>query len=565
MAPVSSAVLPLGTLFRTERRFVVPRFQRNYSWDESQVSMFWQDIFQTFDVPSTEYFLGAIVINKPQGEYAIVIDGQQRLITTSILIAALKSHFHDRGEDRLVQLAAQDYLLQDADANEDYQPRLQLNRTDRPFFEQFLIGECPVREMARMRTDDTLAPSNRLLADCFCYMHAKLADYFADGWTSQRLFEAVRRALDEQIFVIRLDVRSDYDAFKLFETLNDRGLDLSEADLLKNHLMSASGPLLPQTQNDWEMMEENLGNERVLKLVRHHWLSSRGAISSGGLFSDIKAAMTSPEITGRYAAELCRASQLYAALRDSKSHVWALFPPEQQDGVREQVESLGLLRADQVFIALLAALETDPKGFPDYLDCMVNFIFRYTTICNMSSSRLLPVMIDMARHIRQSGRVDTPEIFSLYLAKLYPGDSEFHSAFSRKTIRHNGLARYILERLSASIETGQAGAPTGPATDLEHILPKRFSSAWATQRRDFPGGAEKYVHRLGNMTLLSVALNRELGNMPFEVKRKAYAGEPIKLAASVVEAEKWTAEEITRRQNWMAGLAIKIWRCVDEA
>ncbi len=561
MAPVTSAVLPLGNLFRAERTFVVPRFQRNYAWDESQVSVFWQDIFQTFDIPSAEYFLGAIVINKPQDNDAVVIDGQQRLITTSVLISALKSHFRERGEDRLVQIAAQEYLLQDTQDNEDLRPRIQLNRIDRSFFERFLIGDCPVRELSRMRSDDTLAPSNRLLADCFCYMHDRLGEYFANGWTSQRLFEAVRRALDEQIFVIRLDVRSDYDAFKLFETLNDRGLDLSEADLLKNHLLSASGPLLPQTQNDWEMMEENLGNERVLKLVRHHWMSSRGAISRAGLFSDIKAAMTSPELTSRYASELCVASELYAALRDQKSLVWTQFAQHEQVAVREQIESLGLLRSEQVFIALLAALETDRSAFPEYLECLVNFVFRYTTICNMSPSRLLPVLIDMARHIRESGRVDTGEIFDLYLKKLYPSDSEFHSAFSRKTIRQNGLARYILSRLNDSLEDCQPHGSAQQATDLEHILPKRFTGEWGTQRRDFPGGVEKYVHRLGNMTLLEIGLNRELGNMPFAIKRKAFASEPVRLTASVVEADKWTAEEITRRQNWMAGLAIKIWRC----
>jgi len=564
MAPISSEVTSLGRLMRCERAFVVPRFQRNYSWEEDHVEIFWRDLFNVFAEDEGDYFLGAIVVRHSEPDGPIVIDGQQRLITVSVLMAALRCVLDERDQADGLADAVQELLIARGPDAGSTAPRILLNRADRTFYDRHIVRPCTIDDMSQFRRDDSLPLSNRLLADCFCFMYRQLQRFIADGWSAPDLARAVLKAIDEKIYVIRLDVRSDYDAFVLFETLNDRGLSLSESDLLKNHLLAAAGPHLKETQADWETIEGNLGGERLLKFVRHHWLSSRGMTSRAGLYPDIKRMISSPEAVAAYTEELCAASEYYDALRDPGSRIWASFGPGHQTGLRERVECLGLLRSDQIFVVLLAALETDPEGFPDLLDMLISFTFRYTTICNQSPSALLPVFIAAARHIRDTGRVDHREIFGQFLRSLYPDDSQFHSAFSRKTIRYNGLARYILNRLNAHITAAQEDTTAEAAqtiTDLEHILPKRFQRNWTVDRKDFPGGPEKYVHRLGNMTLLTVNLNRELGNQPFEVKREAFAQEPLGITRMVAEEPRWTADAIGRRQNWMAGVAIKIWRC----
>jgi len=561
MTPVSSEVTSLGRFLRGERAFVVPRFQRHYSWDEDHVENLWRDLFSIFAEDSGDYFLGAIVVRHCDPDGPIVIDGQQRLITMSILLAALSRILAESDQATEVGRGVRAFLVAgdgDADASG---PRIMLNRADRSFYDRYIVGDCPVDELMRMRRDDSLPLSNRLLADCFCFMHRQLQRFTADDWTAEDLARAVLRAIDEKIFIIRLDVRSDYDAFMLFETLNDRGLALSESDLLKNHLLAAAGPHLKDTQADWETIEGNLGGERLLKFVRHHWLSSRGITSRAGLYPDIKRAVSAPDDVAAYTEELCAASEFYDALRDPNSRIWAAYGLEQQGWLRERIDCLRLLRSDQIFVVLLAALEADREGFPALLDMLISFTFRYTTICNLSPSALLPVFIEAARHIRETDQVEPADIFGRFLASLHPDDSQFHSAFSRKTIRYNGLARYILNKLNDDI-TGWGSTPEAhPVTDLEHILPKRFQRNWTVERKDFPGGPEKYVHRLGNMTLLTTNLNRELGNQPYEVKREAFAQEALEITRIIAEEPRWTADAIGRRQNWMAGLAIKIWRC----
>ncbi|RIA56788.1 DUF262 domain-containing protein [Dichotomicrobium thermohalophilum] len=561
MAPVSSEVTSLGRFLRGERAFVVPRFQRHYSWDEDHVEIFWRDIFNIFAEDDGDYFLGAIVVRHCDPEGPIVIDGQQRLITVSILLAALRSILAEGDQSEGVEKLVRAFLLADDAAADAVAPRIMLNRADRSFYDRYIVGESRVDELMRMRRDDSLPLSNRLLADCFCFMHRQLQSFTARDWTPQDLARAVLKAIDEKIYIIRLDVRSDYDAFVLFETLNDRGLSLSESDLLKNHLLAAAGPHLKDTQADWETIEGNLGGERLLKFVRHHWLSSRGMTSRAGLYPDIKRAVSTPQTVAAYTEELCSASEYYDSLRDPNSRIWAAYGPERQPWLRERIDCLRLLRSDQIFVVLLAALETDREGFPDLLDMLISFTFRYTTICNLSPSALLPVLIAAAQHIRESGRVDAEEIFRQFLSPLYPDDSQFHSAFSRRAIRYNGLARYVLNKLNDQISGVDGAAQGHPITDLEHILPKRFQRNWTVERKDFPGGPEKYVHRLGNMTLLTTNLNRELGNQPYEVKRDAFAQEALEITRMIADEPRWTADAIGRRQNWMAGLAIKIWRC----
>jgi len=562
MAPVSSEVTSLGRFLRAEPAFVVPRFQRNYSWDEDHVEIFWRDIFNIFAEEDGDYFLGAIVVRQCDGDGPFVIDGQQRLITVSVLLAALRNLLgtSDRAQD--IDEALRGFLVADDAVAEAGAPRIMLNRADRSFYDEHIVGDCNIDELMRLRRDDTLPLSNRLLADCFCFMHRQLQRFTAQDWTAEDLARAVLKAIDEKIYIIRLEVRSDYDAFILFETLNDRGLSLSESDLLKNHLLAAAGPHLKDTQADWETIEGNLGGERLLKFVRHHWLSSRGMTSRAGLYPDIKRAVSTPEAVAAYTEELCAASEYYDALRDPNSRIWAAFGLETQAWLAARIDCLRLLRSDQIFVVLLAALETDRAGFPQLLDMLISFTFRYTTICNLSPSALLPVFIAAAQHIRETGRADAHEVFSRFLSPLYPSDSQFHSAFSRKAIRYNGLARHILNRLNDHItEQDQATGRDRPITDLEHILPKRFQRNWTVERRDFPGGPEKYVHRLGNMTLLTTNLNRELGNQPYEVKREYFVEEALEITRMIAEEPRWTADAIGRRQNWMAGLAIKIWRC----
>lgn len=560
-ASISSQVVSLGNLLRTGDTYIVPPYQRNYAWEEQQYGIFWSDIAKTFSGEAAEYFLGSVVISNSQPPSQLIIDGQQRLITTSVLISALRCHLRNQSKTSLASLLETN-LLAKPSGKRPPSPRLALNKSNKAFYDGNIYPSRPHAELYQLAADDSLAPSNRLLAECFRFMHAKITGLCGAGWRLEKLAEAIVEALSRRVFVIRIDVKDDYNAFVLFETLNDRGLELSEADLLRNHLFSIAGERLDETQSNWEMMEENLGHERLIKFIRHHWNSTRGQISERDLYWDIKRLVAAPDAAAAYTESLSIAAEHYAALNNPRHQLWASFSKDEETQIRRHLECNVAMRSEQLFIVLLAALEADRRQFSEILKMLVSFTFRYSTICNLSASNLLQPFVNAAQYIRQNGGAAAADIFAKFLSKLYPDDSQFHSAFSRRSLRKGALARYILAEINACAGAGaKLREPEDPAgANLEHILPQRFSLAWEASRRDFPGGLEKYIHRLGNMTLLPAKLNRELGNTDFSAKKKIFALDCLDITRPVLEASKWSAEEISRRQNWMAGLALKIWR-----
>jgi hypothetical protein len=229
--------------------FVVPPYQRNYAWEENQYGEFWFDISKTFSSNTPEYFLGSIVINNAQAPQLYVIDGQQRLITTAILISALRNHLKAEGQAKLASLIEKDFLVTSDYERQLSAPCLVLNKSDKTFYDTYLFHNRPAAEIYRLAEDDTLSPSNRLLAECFRFMHRRLGELRSNDWALEDLAGAIIECLNARVLVIRIDVKDDYDAFLLFETLNDRGLELSEADLLKNRLFAVSAENLPDVQN----------------------------------------------------------------------------------------------------------------------------------------------------------------------------------------------------------------------------------------------------------------------------------------------------------------------------
>ncbi len=563
-ASISSQVVSLGNLLRNGDTYVVPPYQRNYAWEEEQFGAFWSDISKTFppgDRPR-DHFLGSLVIKNSGAPELVVVDGQQRLITTAVLLSALRSHLRAADKADAAVRVEDDFLAKSVNGRQIYASSLVLNKTDKAFYDEYIFHSRPAAEIMPQVDEKTLPPSNRLIAECFRFMHRRIGELANGGRPLEEVAEAILTSLDERVLVIRIDVKDDHNAFVLFETLNDRGLELSEADLLKNHLFAIASDHLGETQRNWEQMEENLGSERLMRFVRHHWLSTCGQIGERGLYSDIKSAISTSEDAASYSARLREASEHYAALSDASHDLWASFTNEQQPLIRDLIGTIAILRPEQLFIVLLAALEADRRNFLDLTRMLVTFTFRYNTICNLTPSAILQPFVAAAREIRETRRVDVPVLFRKYLEKLYPEDSQFHSAFSRKLIRGNAQARYILARiddfLSPSPPMHTESAPH--ATSLEHILPKRYGSIWEASRRDFPGGIDKYVYRLGNMTLISARLNNDIGNADFAAKKKVYASNCLSITSKVLEADRWTAEEIKNRQNWLASHACKIWR-----
>lgn len=229
-------------------RLVVPLNQREYSWEEQHVKDLFSDLAAAMAATTSSYFLGTVVLTKGDDEFPEVSDGQQRLATTTILIAAIRDYFFNQNDMPRANSVEDKYLSTvDLETTEQV-PRLRLNVDDNSFFTDHIIS----RPKSKGRKTKPTKDSHQRLKRAFEIAHEHIASTLDPYKETERAKVLVRlvKFLDDDAQVILLRVPDHLDAFLMFETLNDRGLKASQADLLKNHLLSLCGSRISEGQQN---------------------------------------------------------------------------------------------------------------------------------------------------------------------------------------------------------------------------------------------------------------------------------------------------------------------------
>ena len=559
---ISCQISSIGEILRSGGKLIVPPFQRNYSWDEDNYADLWMDIHETILGNASEYFLGSVVIDNSTSPDLTLIDGQQRVTTTSILICALRWHLLNAKLNQLAVLVTNDFLIRADYDQKSLQPNLELNRNNREFFNKYLITATDPADLRAIIDDTEISPSNMQLAKCYIFMGDQIGAMLKNERSLEKVAQSIITALREKVFLIRIDVENDIKAFTLFEALNNRGVELSEADLVKNYIFSKSGNHLETMSNNWEHMTSNIANTALMRFFRRYWISNYGVIPSHGLLTAIKNRVNSADDALDFSNQITICSDYYGALIDPTHELWDKLQLKDTDKIKQVLSDLSVMRAEQCYILALAVLEKIPNEFLEYITMIRNFTFRYSTISGRSTSQLQRAYMHSAHLIRNNEQLTATQTFGKFFSDLYPQDNQFQSLFSKKSIKVTALARYILSEINKNLTEANNTAPntTNIDTDLEHILPKKFKDHWQQHASKFPGGHSKYINRLGNMTLITPDQNRRLGNADFETKKQVYAHNCLNVTERLLEEPTWSAEAISRRQNWLASEAIKIWR-----
>lgn len=207
----------------------VPRYQRSYAWEDRQVSELFQDIATAIGEKEKEYFLGSIVVMNEPPNRPEVVDGQQRLATTSILLCAIRDYFYKNGDRARADDIENKYLVKRDLRTQERVPRLQLNEADHDFYQKRVLSrpDDKAREIAPQKNSHRRLARALFLAEKHIESVVSLSNKPGD-----RLIDWVEYVeLKARVIMVRVP---DYaNAFTIFETLNDRGLDLAISDLLK--------------------------------------------------------------------------------------------------------------------------------------------------------------------------------------------------------------------------------------------------------------------------------------------------------------------------------------------
>lgn len=549
----------------TREKIVVPQFQRGYSWQKKHVEMFWKDIIQFQEESGRKdgpekYFLGPIVVLRKSKDVTELLDGQQRLATATILFSVLRDVARAMGtkggQDFARDIHSQ--LIEKEDAGY----ALEMGETDRIFFRELVQSDEPTARKPKIRTHTNIQNARQILMEKVKAMISPLAP---PGALAE--LKALRQTLRSDLVMASIPVISERDAFRIFETLNDRGLRLSVPDLLLNYLMrQAPEGERKQIRDFWTEMIERMGRRDINRFLRHMWLSKYGDLKSIDLFTALKEHIEAHSIESLEFARNC------ADECDSYVHLLNADVEHLKDAaplVRSLLQDLDFQLA--VPVLLSAYLRLESANFEKVARWLLVFLTRYTIIANLESSGLETVLFKLARKIRvmlepqpdekEPDPKTVRECMAHIRAELVessPSDEAVRVAMKELTL-DGEEAKYVLGRLAVRMQTNTKEVKIDEA-NLEHIFPKNPALAeWGGKTNQ--EALEPVLWHIGNMTILGKRLNREAANKEFSVKREHYAQKSeLEMAQRIAtDYSVWNEATIKDRATKLAELAVEVW------
>jgi hypothetical protein len=537
----------------------VPPNQREYAWKDEHVTDLYQDIAKAMRDDEPDYFLGSVVMAKNNGSLE-VFDGQQRLATTVILLAAIRNYYFENGDAERAGIIESDYLMSRSLQTLEPQPKLTLSKIDHDYFLKKVLEHDPAvrtQAIATCISHERLAKAVELAER---HVQAVVAPYHAND-RSDQLYNWVS-FLMERATVICVQVADDKSAYVVFETMNDRGLKPSAADLLKNHLFGLAANRLAEAERNWIAMTGALDtvadadDEIVVDYVRHVWISQNGPTRTRELFDSIKGSVRSRQGAIDVSTQLAQNAVLYSALLNPAHDLWNPHGA----AARKHIATLKHLGLKQLRPLLLAGVKAFPQQeIPRFLLTLVCWAVRFLITGGAGSGAL------EAHYGRNAHQVTLGTILNLAglasaMVAIVPADDAFRSAFAAAQVPKAQLARYYLTglQLKADGHPEPQYVPNDDASDvnLEHILPKAPSPEWPGMEPDV---FRANVNRIGNLALLQVSPNRVASSSGYDVKKTVLQASAFSLTQMAGRYASWTPTEIADRQRVLADLALETW------
>jgi hypothetical protein len=553
----------LKELLSNGKSYSVPAYQRDYSWKQEHWEDLWEDLC-TVEANREDHYMGTIVLEIGERKQFRVIDGQQRMATLSILILACVDYLYSlagEGGDAAANkeraaLLESSYLGAKDPSSLRITPKLKLNANDDDFFQLNLAQRKPPQGGVRGLRD-----SERLLWGCFQFFTGKVREKFSTRKKGEEVAAFVGEIVTERLVFISVRVQDQLSAYTVFETLNARGLELTETDLLKNYLLSLADRLsksqMEPVLRQWARITARVGIASFPEFLRHHLNSQRGYVRQKQLFKTIKKDVTSLDEVFALLDWLEKDAAWFEGLNDPASQFWLDY-----QGAKEHVRVLNLFNVSQYTPLVLAAKDvfTAPQDLVEILRYCAVVSVRFNGVSRRSTHLLEEIYNRAAVDVRQ-GRASTLVAVRLALRPIYIPDEDFEADFAALRLRNRSTSgkrlRYILAKLEKQL-SGADITDEGMTATVEHILPENPGEAgW----EHFTSEAhERSYERVGNYSLLERGLNgQQAGNAGFAQKLAVYAKSQYRTSTDLGKFTDWTEETITKRQADMAKVAKSIW------
>ncbi len=547
-------ILGNGKIYR------VPQFQRDYSWDRDN----WEDLWNDIELASenkTAHYMGSVVLQSNNSKEYLIIDGQQRFTTLTILTLAVINSVQsiiNRGVDvesnsERIDILMRQYIGQKDPSSLTYSSKLFLNENNDGFFQSRLIGfKEPINPKK-------LSDSEKLLWEAYIFFKAKLEGRFGDDGGLYASF--LNNIVGELMMFIQITVEDELNAYTVFETLNSRGVELTSTDLLKNFLFSLvanSQSDLKQVKDQWKKIIDVIGLKEFPNFLRYFLIATRKQMTKEYLFKEVKNFVRKGEDVFELLDRLEYYAYNYVALGNPDDDLWVTD--------KEIRSAISLLKTFRVIqwkpLAMVALEKLENAEFKRLIKSIVALSYRYNVIAKMQTNEMEKTYSRAAIKLYNGTTANIVGVLS-DIKTLYVADEDFKSYFSVKQFNSNNssdkkILRYTLYKLESQEDGGNEYDFDVDNGTIEHILPESYPDSWATSFSE--DEYERNVFMLGNMTLLEASKNnKEAADKIFDDKKAVYQTSKYALTKSIDNPD-WTPQTVKHRQAHLAKLASGIWK-----
>jgi uncharacterized protein with ParB-like and HNH nuclease domain/predicted transport protein len=507
------------------------------------------------------HFIGSIVYIE-KGIYhstsvpqLLVIDGQQRLVTLSLLLAALGKAIEEAGiESNITRKKINNYYLFNTEEDGDYRYKIVLTRSDKETYIRLIED----RELP--------SPFSKRIVENYGFFAEEIR---RSGINPLKIYDAVDR-----LIIVDISLTQGYDNPQLiFESLNSTGLDLSQADLIRNYiLMGLESELQTRLYRDcWYPMEQNFNRKDSGNLFDRFMrdyltIKNRGNIPKiGEVYEEFKRY---DQHAGNPIVNIVEDVYKY-----SKHFSNLVFAQEDNEDIGQILGDINTLKVDVAYPFLLEIYDDyktqvlTREELIAILKLVESYVFR-RAICGIPPNSLNKTFATLYRSIDKEDYLRSLEraFIKMDSYRRFPGDDEFKQQFVSKDVYNFRLRNYLLRKLENHNKKEKVGIAD---YTIEHIMPQNENLSLDWQKdlgEDWKIVHSKYLHTIGNLTL--TAYNSELSDRSFKEKRDVeggFADSPIRLNRGLAKLEGWNEACIMERAETLANLAAEIWRVPDSS
>ncbi|GAA7038401.1 DUF262 and DUF1524 domain-containing protein [Helicobacter pylori] len=524
-----------------ENQLVIPIYQRVYSWEKEQCKQLWDDIIKVGGNDKMDgHFIGFILYVLDDITHSdntlLINDGQQRLTTITLLLTALRDHWSDKREE------IENHYLINSDKDGDKKFRLILSESDKDTLLSLIDKD-------RRKPSE---PSSKIVENFKLF----------EEWVSNTDKETIFKGLEKLMIVkIALEKKGKYDPQLIFESMNSKGMELTQTDLIRNYIVM-------ETENEkqesfynkyWRAMEEEFkqNKEWFDRFVRHYLTIKTKTPNINRVYVALKDYR---QKEGIGIEDLLKDLQKYCGY-----FCRIVFKKEADKDLNKALGFLVDLEMDVIYPLLLELYSDYSDGvlskadFIPIIALIESYIFR-RAVCGLGTNSLNKVFPSFTKHIQKDEYFKSLKAHFGYLTEKqrFPNNDEFKDCFITINFYKFKKREYFFERL----ENFDRKEPVNTkGLTVEHIMPQTLEEEWERDLgEDFQEIHNKYLHTIGNLTL--TGYNSTYSNKSFKEKQgmeKGFKDSPLRLNQSLRDLESFGEEEIKKRANDLADLALKIW------